>query len=82
MQQITQKDLKEKFGLELPKGNYLFEVQDNKYKIYQVFDDSLGCLIVGENTTKGMVCNSRRTMDKLLKLFDLHKGEQHTIIII
>lgn len=44
--------------------------------------DSLGCLIVGENKVKGRVINSRKTMDKLLKLFDLHKGEQHTIEII
>lgn len=44
--------------------------------------DSLGCLIVGENKVKGRVINSRKTMDKLMKLFDLHKGEQHTIDII
>ena len=44
--------------------------------------DSLGCIIVGENKVKGKVINSRKTMDKLLKLFELHKGEQHTITII
>lgn len=44
--------------------------------------DSLGCIIVGENKVKGRVINSRKTMDKLLKLFELHKGEEHTIIII
>ena len=44
--------------------------------------DSLGCLIVGENKVKGRVINSRKTMEKLLKLFELHKGEQHTIEII
>ena len=44
--------------------------------------DSLGCLIVGENKVKGRVINSRKTMDKLLKLFELHKDEKHTIEII
>lgn len=44
--------------------------------------DSLGCIIVGENKVKGKVINSRKTMDKLLKLFELHKGEQHSITII
>lgn len=44
--------------------------------------DSLGCLIVGENKVKGRVINSRKTMEKLLKQFDLHKGEKHTISII
>lgn len=44
--------------------------------------DSLGCLIVGENKVKGRVINSRKTMEKLLKQFDLHKGEKHTITII
>ena len=44
--------------------------------------DSLGCIIVGENKVKGKVINSRKTMDKLLKMFELHKGEQHSITII
>ena len=44
--------------------------------------DSLGCIIVGENKVKGRVINSRKTMEKLNKLFELHKGEQHTIQII
>ena len=44
--------------------------------------DSFGCIIVGENKVKGKVINSRKTMDKLLKMFELHKGEQHSITII
>jgi hypothetical protein len=31
-------------------------------------DDSLGCIIVGENKKKGMVLNSRATVDKLYPL--------------
>ena len=43
--------------------------------------DSLGCLIVGENKEVGKVLNSRVTMDKLMKEFESHKMEKHYIII-
>ena len=43
--------------------------------------DSSGCLIVGENKEVGKVLNSRITMDKLMKEFNLHKFEKHYITI-
>ena len=43
--------------------------------------DSLGCLIVGENKEVGKVLNSRVTMDKLMKEFESHKMEKHCITI-
>lgn len=43
--------------------------------------DSLGCLIVGENKEVGKVLNSRVTMDKLMKEFESHKMEKHHITI-
>ena len=43
--------------------------------------DSLGCLIVGENKEVGKVLNSRVTMDKLMKEFESHKMEKHYITI-
>ena len=43
--------------------------------------DSLGCLIVGENKEVGKVLNSRVTMDKLMKEFEYHKMEKHYITI-
>ena len=43
--------------------------------------DSLGCLIVGENKEVGKVLNSRATMDKLMKEFESHKMEKHYITI-
>lgn len=33
-------------------------------------DDSLGCILVGENKVKGRVINSRVTMDKLMERLD------------
>lgn len=70
MQTITQKQLKEKYGLDLSKGNYAFEIQGNKYRIYNVKDDTEGCVLVGENKIKGQVINSRATMNKLLNLLE------------
>ena len=66
MQTITQKQLKEKYGLDLSKGNYAFEIQGNKYKVYKVKDDTQGCILVGRNTIKGTVTQSRDTMTKLM----------------
>ena len=43
--------------------------------------DSLGCLVVGENKEVGKVLNSRVTMDKLMKEFESHKMEKHYITI-
>ena len=43
--------------------------------------DSLGCLIVGENKEVGKVLNSRVTMDNLMKEFEYHKTEKHYITI-
>lgn len=46
--------------------------------------DSLGCILVGKNTQKGMITESRVTSDKLNKLIEeaQNKGEEITIEII
>lgn len=46
--------------------------------------DSLGCILVGKNTSKGMLTESRATSDKLNKLIEeaQNKGEEITIEII
>lgn len=44
-------------------------------------EDSLGCLIVGENKAVGKVLNSKITMDKLMKEFESHKFEKHYITV-
>lgn len=68
MQTITQKELKNRYGIDLPNGKYAFEVENNKYKIYKVYDDTEGCILVGENKVKGKVINSKVTLTRLLKL--------------
>lgn len=46
--------------------------------------DSLGCILVGKNTSKGMLSESRYTSDKLNELIDAaqRKGEEITIEIV
>lgn len=46
--------------------------------------DSLGCILVGKNTSKGMLSGSRYTSDKLNELIDAaqRKGEEITIEIV
>ena len=78
---ISRKELLNIYGIDLPKGLYDIEVEGNNYNIYSVNDDSLGCLIVGENKEVGKVLNSRATMDKLMKEFESHKMEKHYITI-
>lgn len=78
---ISKKDLLTEYGIDLPIGLYDIEVNGSNYNIYTVKDDSLGCLIVGENKEVGKVLNSRATMDKLMKEFESHKMEKHYITI-
>ena len=77
MQTITKKELKDKYGIDLPTGNYSFEIENGKYKINKVYDDTLGCILVGENKVKGKVINSKITMNKLMAKL----GEENTIEI-
>ena len=44
-------------------------------------EDSLGCIIVGENKVKGKVINSRLTYDKLYKLLELANNQKEYIEI-
>lgn len=43
-------------------------------------NDTEGCILVGENTTKGKVLNSRNTMEKLMK--KLNKDKHNLVIEI
>lgn len=78
MQTITKKELKDKYGICLPAGNYHFDTEGDKYKIHKVYDDTEGCILVGENKVKGKVINSRATMNKLMKILD----KENTIEIL
>ena len=44
--------------------------------------DTLGCIIVGQNKRKGMVINSRETVDKLYPIIEKACKEQSVTIQI
>lgn len=67
MKQISQKELKEKYGIELSKGLYKINTLADKYQINTVQDDTLGCVLVGQNKAVGKVLNSRVTMNALME---------------
>lgn len=66
MKEITQKELLDKYGIDLPKGKYSINTKENVYDIYSVKDNTEGCILVGENKVKGKVINSKKTMKKLM----------------
>lgn len=68
MKEITQKELLDKYGIDLPKGKYSINTKENVYDIYSVKDNTEGCILVGENKVKGKVINSKKTMKKLMMI--------------
>ena len=66
MKEITQKELLDKYGIDLPKGKYSINTKENVYDIYTVKDNTEGCILVGEYKVKGKVINSKKTMKKLM----------------
>lgn len=77
---ISRSELKEKYGIDLPKGKYRIKVDGDSYVINTVKDDTEGCLLVGENKVVGQVINSRATYNKLFKI--LSETKERIIIEI
>ena len=63
--QITQNELNNKYGINIPKGKYRIYTRDDKYDIYTVKDDTEGCILVGKNTATGIVLESTVTFTNL-----------------
>lgn len=70
MKEITQKELLDKYGIDLPKGKYSINTKENVYDIYSVKDNTEGCILVGEckNVKEGFIYNSKKTMKKLMSI--------------
>ena len=85
MKEISQKTLKELYGIDLPKGCFHLDYDEKSrtYKVYSVKDDTAGCILVGENRAVGKVLNStyweRRINEMLLE--SQNKGHAITIEI-
>ena len=80
---ISRSTLMAEYGIDLPKGTYAITNNGVDYTINTVQDDTQGCVIVGKNTIKGGVTQSK---DTFLKLYNrmyaaYKKGETITITI-
>lgn len=73
MKEITQKELLDKYGIDLPKGKYSINTKENVYDIYTVKDNTEGCILIGEckDVKEGFIYNSKYTYKKL---FDILKS--------
>ena len=70
MKEITQKELLDKYGIDLPKGKYSINTKENVYDIYSVKDNTEGCILVGEckDVKEGFIYNSKKAMKKLMAI--------------
>lgn len=80
---ISAKTLKENYGIDLPKGKYHFEESNNGLTIYSVKDDTEGCILVGKNSKKGMVLESKKYETLLVQILQeaINRGEKIIITI-
>lgn len=64
---ISRSELKEKYGIDLPKGKYRIKVDGDSYVINTVKDDTEGCVLVGLNKEVGKVLDSRKMYNVLFR---------------
>lgn len=82
---ITKNELKNRYGIDIPKGEYGVNNNGKQYLITQANGDSSGCLLVGENKAVGKVLNSTKCFYDLMDnyLLPAHKrGEEIWISIV
>ena len=78
MKEITQKELLDKYGIDLPKGKYSINTKENVYDIYSVKDNTEGCILVGvsKNVKEGYIYNSKYTYKKLFDILIVNYKQQ------
>lgn len=83
MKEITQKELLDKYGIDLPKGKYSINTKENVYDIYTVKDNTEGCILVGEcrDIKEGFIYNSKKTMKKLMSILKQANDKNEEIFI-
>ena len=80
---ISAKTLKDNYGIDLPRGKYYFEESKDGLIIYSIKDDTEGCILVGKNSKKGMVLESKKYEKLLVQTLQeaANRGEKITITI-
>lgn len=65
---ITKKELLDKYGISLDKGEYTIENINGVYKINTVKDDTSGCILVGTEIVEDKLIHSITAFTKLFSL--------------
>jgi hypothetical protein len=68
---ITKANLIAKYGIDLPFGKYQIYTNGDSYRIYNVKDDTEGCILLGQTRNKDSIGNSRLAVDKLFNQVEL-----------
>ena len=71
-------------SLNLKSGNYKIKKEYNRYNLYQIKDDTLGCVLCGEKVKNGYLSNSTPYEIKLVELLkqaNIRKEESFIEII-
>lgn len=79
---ISRNELKDRYGIDLPVGKYIINVDGDSYTINTVKDDTDGCILVGENKAVGKVLNSRETFLRLYSILNENKDKNIYITIV
>ena len=76
-----QKALIQRFNLK--SGTYRIKKENNKFKIVQIKDDTLGCILCGEKVVNGVLQNSTPYEKKLVSILKdaISKGETISLTI-
>lgn len=77
--QIKRTELKNKYGIDLPKGKYRILKEGNRYKISTVKDDTQGCILCGENKLVGKIINSTIKTNEVISL--IKKADESYITV-
>ena len=65
---ITRKELLDKYGINLDKGQYTIENINGVYKVNTVKDDTSGCILVGTKIVEDKLLHSISSFTKLFAL--------------
>lgn len=69
--------------LNLKSGIYKVKKENNKFKIFQIKDDTLGCILCGEKVINGVLKNSTPYERKLVSILQnaTQKGDTISLTI-
>ena len=84
MKKISRSKLAEVHGIALPVGKYRFYAAAEKVDVFEVKDDTEGCILVGTSiVNEDFIGNSRAAFNRLFDVMDdaYNRGEQIWITV-